>query len=599
VSSLNSNIELNEQEEDFTSQLYHRELLPRVTAAEVQSLLDEGLSYIATASISPVLKGAIKTRLLFRRSFLKALEHDTGPLSARTKSSLLCTPLLEGIKDTAHLGTAVNDCFSTKVQRSLASSVPPRPMVTVKLSDALSHFTNLCHDAADVDQILEIETTEDLYTAVWVFMSRMPQPSVYIRALVQSFLSDQETGQVLGKMSSKEFLVSSLAAVVLPSSLLLNSANEMVEAPTDPRFQMARILTEFDGKVCQRYLNIFRNACLNRCRTRRTICHMVLDWDSLQADTEDLDGALRTFTEEQPASFASGQPTFSYPLSSWVYHHKLNHLRAIIQLGFELTIYAPDEFAGVYWYLSYACGTHLSHIDRISFFLQRDMQTQDALSQESRLVGELNSNHRVPFQKTLKNLFRIYTHLKATEALSRALHALHALLLRLQAFKIPPRPYSSNSLRYELRMRPFLSLNVPEPVDFETFQDESSFAGVEDEQVLEEAASRVAEARSFWDEVLEAGWSAQLGDTAEEERPSKRATPEAQKRATTIEGEWSKGVKNVIRACIAASICVATLKKRLNTSGDLKGVQATVPIPGGKDCWHDWWIVPRISEVSS
>ncbi len=568
-----------------------------MSTAEAQTLLDDAISYTATASIASELKAAMQKRLLFRRCILKALEQDTGPLKARSKSSLLCIPLLQDIKNTSRLGVTINEAFSTKIQRSLASSVPPRPMVTISFSNALSHFETLCNDAADVDQILETETSEDLSTAIKVFMSRVPQPSVYIRSLVQSFLLDRATQRVLGKLPPKEFLFSSIAAMILPNSSLLDPENELVEAPTSPRFQMARLLADFDDKVGRQYINVFRNTCLNRCRTRRTLCHLVLDWDSLQADAEDLDGTFRTYTEEQPALYASDQPTFSYPLSSWIYHHKLNQLRHIIQMGFELTIYAPDEIAGMYWYLSYTCGTHLSHIDRISFFLQRDMETQNSLPQNSGIDSTSEFKSRTAFQRTLKNLFRIYTHLKATDALSRALHALHTVLLRHEAIKMPPRPYSSDRLRYELRMKPFLSLNVPERVSYETFHEESSFVGLSDEEVLEEVTVRAEEARKFWDEVLRSGWSAELADTALLNRPSTTVKTEPHKGSTTVEGEWSKGVKNVIRACIATSICTVTLKKRLDKTGDLKGIRATIPVRGEKDCWHDWWIVPRLSDV--
>jgi N-alpha-acetyltransferase 35, NatC auxiliary subunit len=584
---------LSGQEEDFTSQIYHRELLPRVSTTEIYSLLADGLSYNATASIPSEMKNAIDKRLLFRRSILQAFEQDTGPLKARTKASLSCISILHDVRETFHLGKPVKEAFSTKIQRSLASSVPPRPMVITDFPYALSHLETLCNDAADVDQIIETETGEDLATAIWVFMSRVPQPSAYTRALVQSFLVDRENHKVLGRLTSKKFLLSSLVDVVLPNSPILDPANDFVEAPTSPRFQLARLVTEFDVKVGQQYINIFRNACLNRCRTRRTLCHLVLDWDTLQADAEDLDERIRTFTAEQPALYASNQPTFAYPLSSWVYHHKLIHLRHIIQMGFELSIYAPDEIAGMYWYLSYVCRTHVSHIDRISFFLDRDMQLQDSLSQGPDAARTTDTNSRAVSQRTLKNLFRIYTHLKATDAFSRALHALHTLLLRHEIIETPPRPYSSDKLRYELRMKPFLGLNVPDPVTFEAFQEESLFQDLGDSELLEEATTRIGDAKRFWEELLKAGWSAEVVGSP------LILKNELRRKCTTIEGEWSRGTKNVIRACIATSISIATLKKRSGLGGELdsSGIRATIPVPGEKECWHDWWLVPRLSDV--
>jgi hypothetical protein len=146
-------------------------------------------------------------------------------------------------------------------------------------------------------------------------------------------------------------------------------------------------------------------------------------------------------------------------------------------------------------------------------------------------------------------------------------------------------------------MRPFLGLNVPEPLDYDVFQAESSAPCSTDEQVLSEAAEMVGQARKLWDMVFKTGWSTALDENAllSDERceTGKLGVPAP---ATSIGGEWSKGIRNVIRTCIATSICVAALKKRINKSGKVEGIRATIPAPGQKDCWHPWWIVPVVSD---
>lgn len=47
------------------------------------------------------------------------------------------------------------DAFSLKIQRKLASTVPPRPMVTISSDDALAHLKRLCQDAIDMQQMLD------------------------------------------------------------------------------------------------------------------------------------------------------------------------------------------------------------------------------------------------------------------------------------------------------------------------------------------------------------------------------------------------------------------------------------------------------------
>ena len=49
---------------------------------------------------------------------------------------------------------------------------------------------------------------------------------------------------------------------------------------------------------------------------------------------------------------ASDNLLLSMPLSSWLYCYKLRQMAWIVQLGFELDIYLPDEMAGMYWYVT-------------------------------------------------------------------------------------------------------------------------------------------------------------------------------------------------------------------------------------------------------
>lgn len=54
-------------------------------------------------------------------------------------------------------------------------------------------------------------------------------------------------------------------------------------------------------------------------------------------------------TDEFDKTLNRLSPDALYPLSTWVYHQKLQVMEAIVQLGFELDIYLPDELAGMYW----------------------------------------------------------------------------------------------------------------------------------------------------------------------------------------------------------------------------------------------------------
>jgi hypothetical protein len=52
-----------------------------------------------------------------------------------------------------------------------------------------------------------------------------------------------------------------------------------------------------------------------------------------------------------------------------------------------------------------------------------------------------------------------------------------------------------------------------------------------------------------------------------------------------------------MRACIGASIAIETVKKTIAGNLSLtEKLQVTIPEIGSKTRWHDWWIVPQVSQ---
>lgn len=72
---------------------------------------------------------------------------------------------------------------------------------------------------------------------------------MYIRSLVQSIIMNQST--VLGSVPVKQFLYDELAALVLPSSILLEASLDETEVPSDPRFQVAQLMDGFVRRFSQ------------------------------------------------------------------------------------------------------------------------------------------------------------------------------------------------------------------------------------------------------------------------------------------------------------------------------------------------------------
>lgn len=67
----------------------------------------------------------------------------------------LCLELSTQIEKSQNLGKAVEEAFSTNVQRKLATTVPPRPKVTMPFMDAVGNLKRMCREMTEIMKVLE------------------------------------------------------------------------------------------------------------------------------------------------------------------------------------------------------------------------------------------------------------------------------------------------------------------------------------------------------------------------------------------------------------------------------------------------------------
>jgi hypothetical protein len=455
-------------------------------------------------------------------------------------------------------------------------------MIVVEKDKAFSFLHKLFTDATTAFQMLDISSSCDLLVAYQNFMAQESQPAVYVRALLQSFLSINEV--VIGRFAIKDFVIHDIRSLVTPREALFNPSH-LNGLPEDQQMELGSRVDLFVNRCSHSFLNIFRTLCLNRCRVRRTMCHAALEWDQIQAEAEELDGLIQSILHEPAIPYPAGEePTFSYSFSSWVYHYKLVQLRTVLQMGFELSIYAPHEFAGMYWYLSFLSSTHLNHLERITFFVASQQRSSSSGQQE--------------VQTTLKLLYRHFTWLKAVEAMAKALHRVFTVLERHGHFRKSAVAYASDALRYELRMRPFLHLSIPEPISMDVAQQSSSLRGLSDESLVAQASSLIHTARKAWEEVLKGGWNfnpLQPGESKVQMGPPGTSKPPG----SIVEREWTQDVRNSMKACIGTGIVVTTLGKLLQTktsgsTASIASLKVEIPPVGERSRWHVSWPVPKL-----
>ncbi|EEY19272.1 conserved hypothetical protein [Verticillium alfalfae VaMs.102] len=566
-------------EAHFVTNTYHRNLLDKFSIESVRHIILETSSLLQgleTRVPTDIIR-ALNDRLLLRHSFLAAtdaIQYRTAPdlIRAPWKESLV---MVQGLQSSHALAKHVPDAFSAKLQRKLASTMPPRPIVQLSFDDAFGHIKRLFEDGVEVIDVLEYHDSQCLQTFVLTFQAKKPQALIYIRTLLQNFLfKDME---VLGHMSIRMLLDNDLAIVALPCSTLLDRANDDVEAPQDPRFIVAETMEAFRQKAAQPYLDILRTFCQNRCRVRRTLCHVIRDWENLQFEAEDVDQILQHQTDAQPIVYRAADggasvETFALSLSSWAHLYKLRQMEWIVQLGFELEVYQTDELAGMYWYLQHLARQRLQHVERIKTFTVRSLTQQRAGGPRG-----LTPAAEAQFATSLNFIRLALLDAAITAEMADAMSCLHTALHRLGLLRPQPRPYSTDELRYETRMKPFAVISHPALPTFAEFTAGTRQPATSTADLLRLAERGLAGSKK----ALEA-----VGRLSEAEAFS-----------VGSHARWLPGVKGALKSCIATGLAVSVLQKALDRAGEGGDLKLRAEVPTPDKAYHEWWLVPRILPV--
>ncbi|ORY63957.1 Mak10 subunit, NatC N-terminal acetyltransferase-domain-containing protein [Pseudomassariella vexata] len=563
--------ELYYEEEDFVTNSFGRNiLLYDVELRPVNDMLQKARAELRVMNNKPSkdIAMALDIRLELRIAFLRAME--LSALRTANPESLKMPwiqmhGLIEHIKKQHSLGKPVPDAFSTKLQRRLASTLPPRPIVYLSFEETHEHFRRLFKDGKEIMDVLKYSDPQSLLTFVSTFQARKPQPLPCIRTLLQNLMFKDNV--FLGSYTIRQLIDHDLSIVSLPCATQLDLANDTIEVPTDPRHRTSNEMTIFRQRVEECYLDVFRIFCQNRCRVRRTLCHNIQAWDALQADVEEIDTRLQELLAEKPLQTESGSVGYSLPLSSWAYLYKLRQMEWIVQLGFELSVYQTDELAGMYWYVNYLAKTRAQHGDRIKTFVMRSLTA-------SRASNSYTAAKDREYMRTLSYIRATMLDAACTWEFADGLCCLYTVLNRLGLIKSPPRPYSNDALRYEIRMKPFMTIGLPQLPTFDEFTKATAQPETAVDALLTYAESAVGGAKKGYEALSK--------------------MTDGQTFSVGCHGRWLANVKDCLKAAISAGIAVTTLQKTIAKVGDGGELKLKVEMPEAGKGYHDWWIVPKI-----
>ena len=144
--------------------LYHRKLLDDFELADIATKIDDAMRYVAKEmeSIDVIIRDALLNRLQLRRKLLSAVQPDGGFEQQRARLWEECLELLPTISQTNKLGVTLDNSFGIKIQRKLASSVPPRPIVKISFDNALALLKGICQNGRDAYRVFDSRTATGL-----------------------------------------------------------------------------------------------------------------------------------------------------------------------------------------------------------------------------------------------------------------------------------------------------------------------------------------------------------------------------------------------------------------------------------------------------
>ncbi|KAK7539889.1 amino-acid N-acetyltransferase-like protein subunit Mak10 [Phyllosticta citribraziliensis] len=454
------------EEEDFSTHTYGRQLLTRFSEREIDQVLAHVTQSLQSdwqkdddLTASQEVIDALVSRLELRRVLLQVTSPDI-PLDQTGDGWNNVANYVPKVEATHLLGRPVKEAFSSKIQRRLASTVPPRPVVELEYTLACRVMNELCHDNLEVVRGTKLQNLgpQEILSFIWAFNSRKPQPLAYSRACLANL--------VFGNAEEID-----LADLTLCHDPILDPVNWTIELspnpliPSDNRAVLAEIVNTFTAKAVPAFLDFWTSLCQNRCRTRRLLCHNLIAFHNLQLDTEVLDQRLH----------AISPGCLQYPLASWAFYQKLRIMEWVVQLGFEQEIYLPDEYPAMYFWLSTISSTRANLLDRIltSIRAQQAAVLQPANKNDN--DSGSGTNAAAPPAALLSTIAAIESALhtsRATAALAEALSDIYQILLYLRAVPLPTRPFGSAALRHELRMKPFLGIDTPRLPPHDEFEAE-------------------------------------------------------------------------------------------------------------------------------
>jgi len=179
------------EEEDFNTNTFNRKLLVDVDDDACMQLLNHAVRYLQQqkpADIETSVRDALIIRLEMRRDLITTFLPNESILYSAKDWSRLASQVEDVVKSHG-LGEPVPDAFSVKIQRRLASTVPPRPIADVKFEEACRQLSALYTDLEEILRLGKIWTDDASFPLSNLIVSGVSNLCLYVSLFCHGLIS--------------------------------------------------------------------------------------------------------------------------------------------------------------------------------------------------------------------------------------------------------------------------------------------------------------------------------------------------------------------------------------------------------------------------
>ncbi|CAL8468026.1 g7565 [Coccomyxa elongata] len=423
-------------------------------------------------------------RVRFRRALLKGLQRIQKSTKQdqdfARKQFVAALQELENMRASSHPRPEDAVGFSPDVNRRLMAPVPPRNVTFLTSQQTWDHYAKLLQHLLLVGDVVKVSSYEELKAFLTDF-SRQPCSGIP-RSALHLAISGKVTrpGEPLGPWLPRKPML--CAAMRMPSTALPCADASL-----------------FIDQACLAVAGWCQDMCLNRARQRRRHRRTVEDWAHLwdHAANADASPEFQAWMAEHGWQWQMKGSDPQGPCGCWVEKECASMLLQHLQLGFELDVYAPEEYCMLFWYCDFLHGViEVNAQDLLKAmpplgFKPPQNPTGKAVKKKAEVCKKNASKG-----PSLEHALRTEAQTAGVERLvCQAQMRLAAGLLASGQLPPYPAPFNSEAQRFEQRFGFMHRLHRPEPLAFDQYARSVDISTCTAESILLSATEGFCEAR--------------------------------------------------------------------------------------------------------